>query len=202
MTAITDDVLDTAELLATRSPYGRLAPPFMAALDEVPAIAPIPTLPQRMADGRARGLSVVWAAQAWRQLVTCYGEDIARTILAITNVLVVFGGGKDVRFNSEMSELIGTIEVDRRSYSRGRDHWSHQTSIHDVPALRPHELAQVRERHALVLPGNHPAIIARLHRILDGRSGPDSSPKARNCARGSESAINSSKRPRSGPVPR
>src|SRR5262249_40949340 len=111
LTAITDDVLDTAEHLAGTSPHGRLAPPFMAALDERPSIAPIPTLPQRMADGRARGLSIVWAAQTWRQLVTCYGEDAARIITGITNVLVIFGGGKDVRFNQEMSELVGTTEV-------------------------------------------------------------------------------------------
>lgn len=96
LTAITDDVLDTAEHLASTSPRGRLAPPFVAALDELPSIAPIPTLPQRMADGPARDLTIVWAAQTWRQLVTCYGEDAARIITAITGVLVIFDGENDV----------------------------------------------------------------------------------------------------------
>jgi type IV secretion system protein VirD4 len=171
LTAITDDVLDTAEQLAGTSPHGRLAPPFMAALDELPSIAPIPTLPQRMADGRARGLSIVWAAQTWRQLVTCYGEDAARIITGITNVLVIFGGGKDVRFNQEMSELVGTTEVERRSYSRGDGNWSSQTSYHDVPTLRPHEIRRIAPRHAVVLAETSPAMIARLRRVIDGKSG-------------------------------
>lgn len=171
LTAITDDVLDTAEALAAASPWGRLTPPFMAALDELPSIAPIPTLPQRMADGRGRGLSIVWAAQTWRQLVTCYGEDTARTITGISNVLVVFGGGKDVRFNREMSELVGTTEVTRRSYSRTKDSMSRQTSIEDIPTLRPHEIARIKPRHAIVLAETQPAMIVGLRRVLDGRAG-------------------------------
>ena len=171
LTAIADDVLDTAEWLAASSPYGRLAPPFVVALDELPSIAPIPTLPQRMADGRARGLSIIWAAQTWRQLVTCYGEDTARTITGITNVLVVLGGGKDVRFNHEMSELIGTTEVERRSYSQARGGWSSQTSYQDVPTLRPHEIGRIAARHAVVLAETAPALIARLRRVTHGKAG-------------------------------
>jgi type IV secretion system protein VirD4 len=171
LTAITDDVLDTAEWLAATSRHGRLAPPFVVALDELPSIAPIPTLPQRMADGRARGLCIVWAAQTWRQLVTCYGEDTARTITGITNVLVVFGGGKDVRFNQEMSELIGTTEVERRTYSHGRGSSSSQTTYQDVPTLRPHEIGRIQPRHAVVLAETSPALIARLRRVVEGKSG-------------------------------
>jgi hypothetical protein len=89
----------------------------------------------------------------------------------ITNVLVIFGGGKDVRFNQEMSDLVGTTEVERRSYSRGSGNWSRQTSYHDVPTLRPHEIRRIPPRHAVVLAETCPAMIARLRRVIDGKSG-------------------------------
>ena len=49
-----------------------------------------------MANERALGLSFIYAAQTWRQLVICYGEDEARALFGLTNVIVVFGGCKDV----------------------------------------------------------------------------------------------------------
>ena len=61
-----------------------------------------------MANERALGLSFIYAAQTWRQLVDLYGEHEARALFGLTNVLVIFGGGKDVDFNQEISDLIGT----------------------------------------------------------------------------------------------
>ena len=39
-----EQILDTAKRLGETSPYGRLCPPFLACLDELPSTAPIPTL--------------------------------------------------------------------------------------------------------------------------------------------------------------
>jgi len=46
LTAIAEDVLDRAERHALTRPAGRLDPPLVAALDEAPLTAPIPSLPQ------------------------------------------------------------------------------------------------------------------------------------------------------------
>ena len=120
MTAVAEHVLDTALQLAHASPHGRLCPSFLACLDELPSTAPLPTLRTRMANERALGLSFIYAAQTWRQLVICYGEDEARALFGLTNIITVFGGGKDGAFNREMSELIGTTRVSRTTYSHGR----------------------------------------------------------------------------------
>ena len=48
LTAIAEDVLDRAERHALTRPAGRLDPPLVAALDEAPLTAPIPSLPQRV----------------------------------------------------------------------------------------------------------------------------------------------------------
>lgn len=54
MTAVAEHVLDTGLMLANSSPWGgRLCPPLLSVLDELPSTAPLPTLRTRMANERA-----------------------------------------------------------------------------------------------------------------------------------------------------
>ena len=171
MTAFAEHVLDTALHLATTSVHGRLCPSFLACLDELPSTTPLPTLRTRMANERALGLSFLYAAQTWRQLLICYGEDEARALFALTNNIIIFSGGKDVAFYREISELLGTARVARTTFSSGRGNWGRSTAGEDVPVLRPEEIRQMPERHALVVAENARPLIARLHRCIDGGSG-------------------------------
>ncbi len=171
MTAIAEHVLDVALRMAMASPYGRLCPSFLACLDELPSTTPLPTLRTRMANERALGLSFLYAAQSWRQLVITYGEDEARTLFGLTNNIVVYGGGKDGAFYRELSELVGTTRVTRRTYNRGRGGWGSSVHGEDVPILRPEEIRQLPDRHALVVAENAPPLIAKLSRCIDGRKG-------------------------------
>jgi type IV secretion system protein VirD4 len=59
MTAVAEQILDTALTLANISPWGRLCPPLLACLDELPSTAPLPTLQTRMANERALGISFI-----------------------------------------------------------------------------------------------------------------------------------------------
>jgi type IV secretion system protein VirD4 len=155
-----------------------LCPPFLACLDELPSTAPIPTLSTRMANERALGLTFILAAQSWRQLVVCYGEDEARTIYGLSNNLVVFGGGKDIRFYQELADLIGsTSHTETRHSSRGagRGGWLGGTDRswdqRRVPILEPAELRRIEQRKALVLAEMYDPIIANLQRCIDGTRG-------------------------------
>jgi type IV secretory pathway TraG/TraD family ATPase VirD4 len=94
MTAIAEHILDTALHIATTSPFGRMTPCFPACLDELPSTTPLPTLPVRMANERALGLSFIYAAQTWKQMVVSYGEDEARSLFGFTNNLVIFGAAR------------------------------------------------------------------------------------------------------------
>ncbi len=171
MTAIAEHVLDTALAVAAASSSGRLCPSFLACLDELPSTAPLPTLRTRMANERALGLSFIYAAQTWRQLVICYGEDEARALFGLTNVIAVFGGGKDGIFNKELSELIGTSRVCRTTYNRGRNSAGTSYAGADEPILRPEEIRLLPERQALVIADNAKPLIARLTRCIDGKPG-------------------------------
>ena len=170
MTAVAEHVLDTALALANASTWGRLCPPLLACLDELPSTAPLPTLRTRMANERALGISFIYAAQTWRQLAAIFGEQEARALFGLTNTLVMFGGSKDVAFNQELSDMVGTVRVARTSWQTGRM-GGRTTSGEDIPVLRPEEIRQLKERHALVIAENGKPMIARLTRCIDGRSG-------------------------------
>jgi type IV secretion system protein VirD4 len=171
LTALAEHVLDTALQLAGRAPAGRLCPPLLACLDELPSTAPLPTLRTRMANDRALGVSFLYAAQTWRQLVLVYGEDEARALFGLTNVVVAFGGGKDGAFYRELSELLGTTRVRRTSYTYRGAGWSRSTHGETVPVLRGEEIRQLPPGRALVVAEHAPPLIAGLTRCLTGRRG-------------------------------
>jgi type IV secretion system protein VirD4 len=174
VTAIVEDVLDTAEAIGYEMPNGRLDPPFLAALDEAPNIAPIPSLRQRVADGRGRGVCVIYAAQGWAGVVARWGAQEAAELAAITSNLVVYGGCKDPDFLADMEKLCGQVKITRRTRSRSSGAGAtHSTAVHETwePVLRAHEIGtlDVQRGHALVLAENLPPIIARQRALFERR---------------------------------
>ncbi len=172
MTAVAEHVLDTALALAHESPWGgRLCPPMLACLDELPSTAPLPTLRTRMANERALGLSFIYAAQTRAQLTSLFGEHESRALIGLTNVLVVFGGSKDVAFNQEISDLLGTVRIGRVTHNSGGHGSARSFSGDDIAILRPEEVRRLPERKALVIAENGKPIVATLDRCVDGKHG-------------------------------
>lgn len=142
---------------------------MLACLDELPSTAPLPTLRTRMANERALGISFIYAAQTWRQLSAVFGDQEAKALFGLTNVIVVFGGSKDVAFNQEVSDLVGTVRVPRTTWQTGRG--GRTVSGEDIPILRSEEILQLPERQVLVVAENSKPIIAKLTRCIDGQPG-------------------------------
>ena len=171
MTAVAEHVLDTALWLATTAPHGRITPSFLACLDELPSTTPLPTLKVRMANERALGLSFIYAAQTWRQMVVVFGEDEARSLFGLTNNIVVFGGGKDIHFYKEVSDLLGTTRVSRQTVTDGPGGAGTSRSHEDVAILRPEQLRLTPQRQAVIVAENVPPLLAKLRRCIDGKQG-------------------------------
>jgi hypothetical protein len=171
MTAVAEHVLDTALWMATTSPHGRMTPNFLACLDELPSTTPLPTLEVRMANERALGLSFIYASQTWRQMVVCYGEDEARSIFGLTNNLVIYGGGKDIHFYREMSELIDDVRTSRQTVTDGPGGMGTSRAGEWERVIRPGDIRRIPQRQALVIAGAASPIIADLTRCIDGPDG-------------------------------
>lgn len=164
-TAVTEDLLDVAEAHALTSPTGRLDPPLLGALDEAPNVAPIPSLRQRVADGRGRGITVIYGLQGWASARARFGDDTANELASFTNHVIVFGGAKDPAFLKDMSDLCGQVErVRTTKTTTGGDQGGHSTATHTAPepVLRGDEIRALAEGHALVLADNLPPVVTRL----------------------------------------
>ncbi|MFJ2193090.1 type IV secretory system conjugative DNA transfer family protein [Kitasatospora sp. NPDC087861] len=177
ITAMVEDVLDRAERLANTLEFRRLDPPLLVGLDEVANAAPIPSLRQRVADGRARGLAVQYFVQGWASAEARFGRDVAKELASFTNNTLVFGGVGDPAFLEEMSKRAGQVRVFRTSTSSGSGRGSGPSSNVGEdwqPVLRAHQIGQLEVDlgEALLLASNLPPVITRLPMLKEDEDWP------------------------------
>lgn len=167
ITAFADELFDRAERLAARMPSRRLDPPLLGMLDEAPSIAPLPSLPDLLADGRGRGIVIVYAMQSFSQAVTRWGPHKAETMGNATSITAVLGGLTSSSDLSDLERLCGQRRVRRVSNHRGtagptgRDH-SRTLSWESEAVLRADQVRTLPAGVALVLWGRLPPVLARL----------------------------------------
>ncbi|MFF1792833.1 type IV secretory system conjugative DNA transfer family protein [Kitasatospora sp. NPDC058263] len=176
ITAMVEDVLDRAEKLANTLEFRRLDPPMLVGLDEVANAAPIPSLRQRVADGRARGLAVQYFVQGWASAEARFGRDVAKELASFTNNTLVFGGNGDAAFLDEMSKRAGQVRVFRTSTSSGGRGSGSSSNVGEdwQPVLRAHQIGQleVDRGEALLLCSNLPPVITRLPKLSEDEDWP------------------------------
>jgi type IV secretion system protein VirD4 len=167
ITAFADEVFDCAERLAARTPSRRLDPPMLGLLDEAPSIAPLPALPELLADGRGRGIVVVYAMQSFSQAVTKWGAQKAETMGNATSITAVLGGLKSPADLSDLEKVCGQRRARRESVHRGtsganrRDN-SRTLSWESEAVLRADQIRTLPAGMALVLWSRLPPVLARL----------------------------------------
>lgn len=136
VSALLEDMVETARRLAAVSPGARLDPPLLLALDEIGNLAPLPSLPALMSEGGGTGITTLAVLQSLAQARDRWGEQAAHTIWDAAIVKVVLGGGSNARDLADLSALIGDrddrTEAVSRDASGGR---STSTSIRRVPVM-------------------------------------------------------------------
>ncbi len=167
ITAFADEVFDAAEHLAARMPGRRLDPPLLGLLDEAPSIAPLPSLPELLADGRGRGIVVVYAMQSFSQAVTRWGPHKAETMGNATSITAVLGGLTSPNDLLDLERLCGQRRVRRVSTHRGSRGPSGQDQSRTItwesePVLRADQVRTLPPGTALVLWSRLPPTLAYL----------------------------------------
>lgn len=172
ITAINEDVLDRAEQHANTKPARRLDPPLLGAIDEAPNIAPLPSLRQRVADGRGRGLCMIYLVQGWASAEARFGRDTADELASFTNNTLVFGGAGDPDFLEKMEKLCGQLKVFRTQSSSAAQKGgraSRSVSEDWEPVMRAHQIRQlnVQSGEALLLSSSLPPVVTRLPMLTE-----------------------------------
>ncbi|MFB9236567.1 type IV secretory system conjugative DNA transfer family protein [Plantactinospora siamensis] len=118
--ALVDAIVQRATDRAGRSSTGRIDPGLLLVLDDLPAVAPVESLPALLAEGGERGIVTLWAAQSLAALRGRYGRDGQQAIVTASTAKALFGGlcnGDDLR---DVSGWAGEFREARVSYSSGR----------------------------------------------------------------------------------
>jgi type IV secretion system protein VirD4 len=167
ITAFADEVFDCAERLAATMPNRRLDPPLLGLLDEAPSIVPLPSLPELLADGRGRGIVIVYAMQSFSQAVTRWGAQRAETMGNATSITAVLGGLTSPTDLADLERICGQRRVRRVSTHRGsggrngRDH-SRTISWESEAVLRADQIRTLQAGMALLLWSRLPPVLVHL----------------------------------------
>jgi type IV secretory pathway TraG/TraD family ATPase VirD4 len=110
ITALVEELVETARALGAASPYDRLVPPLHLFLDELCNIAPLPSLPSLMSDGAGSGIPVTAVIQSPAQLQERWGEHGAQAIWDTATNKIIFGGSAYPTMLEDISRLCGEYD--------------------------------------------------------------------------------------------
>jgi hypothetical protein len=136
--ALADAVIEAGLAVARHSVRGRLDPPLLLALDEMPKVAPLPALPRLASEGSSQGIVPVMVAQDPAQLREAFGEHVADSLWTCSSVKVLFGGITNLRDREQLSALSREIEVVERPrsvFGNGREPVSRRVRALGVDAV-------------------------------------------------------------------
>lgn len=145
ITGLIEAIVTRAYALASRTRGGRLDPPLLLLLDEVGAIAPLPTLPAIMGQGASQGVLCAWAAQSFNQLKAKWGQDWAGAILGSSSHKIIFGGtSADNDLLNQISDAFG--EQDRWISPHGPGKFGAARQVAAVVNRQPQNPLHMKEK--------------------------------------------------------
>jgi type IV secretory pathway TraG/TraD family ATPase VirD4 len=137
-------------------------PPMIWCLDEVANIAPIPDLPNIVADSAAQGLLILACLQDLSQARHRWGHA-ADGFLTLFPRNIILPGIADLATLHTVSAIAGEIDIPRTTTTRptlfSGGHASRSTHLERRPRLPVYAIAQGQPGHAILLTGAHPTTI-------------------------------------------
>ena len=168
ITALVEDLVDAARRQAASMPGGRLDPPLTLMLDEAANIAPIPSLPNLLADGGGSGVTTVCVLQSLAQARARWGPAGADAMWDASTTKVVLGGLAHADDLARISKLAGDVDDDVHTRSYGPNGPAGSVSPRRLPALPVERLRTLPVGQAIVLARRTPPVQAVLTPWWDG----------------------------------
>jgi len=163
VSALVEDLVETARRIAARSAGARLDPPLLLALDEIGNLAPLPSLPNLMAEGGGTGITTMPVLQSLAQARSKWSDNAAGIIWDASIVKIVLGGASNSRDLQDLSTLIGDRDESTDSTTIGdRGSRSSQRSIRRIAIMPPDTIRTLPFGTGLFLLRAAPPVVARL----------------------------------------
>ncbi|HVV77956.1 MAG TPA: TraM recognition domain-containing protein [Mycobacteriales bacterium] len=168
VTALVEALVDTARTVAAATPGRRLDPPLTVLLDEAANIAPIPSLPNLLADGGGSGITTICVLQSLAQARARWGQAGADAMWDAATTKVILGGLAHAEDLHRISQLAGDIDDQVSTRTHGAGGASTSVSSRRLAALPIEMLRTLPEGTAIVLARRTPPVRARLTPWWDG----------------------------------
>jgi hypothetical protein len=162
VTALVEDLVDAARRTAATCLGGRLDPPLLLLLDEAANIAPLPSLPNLLADGGGSGITTVAVLQSLAQARARWGEAAADALWDAATTKVILGGLAHADDLGRISRLAGEIDQPTRTHTRGSGGPSVAIAQRRLPALPVETIRTLGPGRAIVLARHSAPVLARL----------------------------------------
>jgi type IV secretory pathway TraG/TraD family ATPase VirD4 len=151
VSALIEDVVETARQLASASVGARLDPPLALVLDEA-ANYPLPSLGALMSEGGGSGITTVAVLQSLAQARDRWGNDQAQAIWDSATSKIILGGSSNASDLRDLTQLIGERDSPETTTTRqagGRRNISESTRQRAI--LDPSTIRLIRSGHALLM---------------------------------------------------
>jgi type IV secretory pathway TraG/TraD family ATPase VirD4 len=151
VSALIEDIVETARQLASASIGARLDPPLALILDEA-ANYPLPSLGALMSEGGGTGITTVAVLQSLAQARDRWGHEQAQAIWDSATLKVMLGGLSNAGDLRDVTHLIGErehLDVSTTRESGGGRHVTESTRPRNV--LEPSVIRRLRVGHGLLL---------------------------------------------------
>jgi type IV secretory pathway TraG/TraD family ATPase VirD4 len=151
VSALIEDVVETARQLASASAGARMDPPLALVLDEA-ANYPLPSLGALMSEGGGSGITTVAVLQSLAQARDRWGNEQAQAIWDSATSKIILGGSSNASDLRDITQLIGERDSPEVSISRqagGGRNVSESTRQRSI--LEPSMIRLIRVGHALLL---------------------------------------------------
>jgi type IV secretion system protein VirD4 len=165
--ALLEDLLGVARRAAAHSAGGRLDPPLLLLLDEAANIAPIPSLPNLLADGGGTGITTVAVLQSLAQARHRWGQPAAEALWDAATTKVVLGGLAQADDLQRISRLAGDIDEPAVTRTTGPGGGSMSVADRRLPALPVEMLRTMPPGQAIVLARHTAPVLTRLRPWMD-----------------------------------
>ena len=162
ITALLEDLLGVARDNAAHASGGRLEPPLLLLLDEAANIAPIPSLPNLLADGGGSGITTVAVLQSLAQARHRWGQPAAEALWDAATTKIVLGGLGEADDLTRISRLAGDVDEPTVTRTTGPGGGSISVSMRRVPALPVERIRTLPKGQAIVLARHTPPVHTKL----------------------------------------
>lgn len=167
--ALIEDIIEAGRRLAAASPAERMPLPLTLALDEVANIAPLPSLPYVLGDGRGSGFQTFVVFQSLAQARSRWGVEEAEVIWDTCTCRMILPGSANQRDNKMISELLGEFDEIGLRRSRGRGATSYNEDIRARSTMSVNGVREIKPGEFLLIYRHLKPILGSLELSYKGR---------------------------------